>query len=183
MASSVAPAVSHWKIDPAHTLVEFAVKHMVIATVKGRFGGVSGEIRMDEEEIARSELDVAIEAASIDTRNDQRDAHLRSADFLDAATHPTLTFRSRRVEPGKDRHIRVIGDLTIRGTSIEVALDVELLGRNKSPYGQQVAAFHATTTVNRQDWGLKWNQALETGGFLVGDDVKITVDAEAILET
>ncbi|HEX7117275.1 MAG TPA: YceI family protein [Longimicrobiales bacterium] len=171
---------STWTIDAAHTLVEFAVKHMMIATVKGRFGEVSGTIVLDEEALDRSSAEVTIVASSIDTRSADRDAHLRSADFLDVETHPTLTFRSRRVESVGEGRFRVIGDLTIRGTTREVVLDVEDQGRGKDPWGGERAAFSATTEIDRRDYGLTWNAALETGGVLVGDRVRISLEVEAV---
>jgi polyisoprenoid-binding protein YceI len=170
-----------WQIDPAHTLVEFSVRHMMIATVKGRFGTVAGTIRLDDEDPARSAVDVTIDAASVDTRNEQRDAHLRSADFFDVANHPTLTFRSRRVERTREDHYRVTGDLTIRGTTRSVVLDVIEQGRITDPWGATRAAFSARATVNREDFGLTWNQALEAGGVLVSRDVVIDLEVQASL--
>ena len=176
---TVAPT-SQWEIDPAHTDVSFAVKHLMISTVRGRFGSVRGTFRLDEAEPARSSVSVEIDAASIDTRQEQRDAHLRSADFLDAEVHPLLTFASRVVEPtGKDR-LRVTGDLTIRGTSRAVVLDVTDEGRGGDPWGGQRAAFSATTTIDRRDFGLTWNQALEAGGVLVGNEIRISLDVQAV---
>ncbi|HEX6939236.1 MAG TPA: YceI family protein [Longimicrobiales bacterium] len=171
---------STWTIDPAHTTVEFVVKHMMIAKVKGRFADVSGTIVLDEDALERSSVEVEIAAASIDTRVADRDAHLRSADFLDVENHPKLTFRSRRIEPAGEGAFRVVGDLTIRGTTREVVLDVEDQGRGKDPWGGERAAFSATTEIDRRDYGLVWNAALETGGVLVGDNVRINIEVEAV---
>jgi polyisoprenoid-binding protein YceI len=169
-----------WEIDPKHTLVELSVKHMMFTTVKGRFADVGGTITIDEDDPAGYSVEAEIGAASIDTREEQRDAHLRSADFLDAETYPTITFTSRRVEPGRARdELRVIGDLTIRGVTREVALDTTLNGRGQNPWGQQVAGFTAETTINRKDFGLNWNAALEAGGVLVGETVKILIEVQA----
>jgi polyisoprenoid-binding protein YceI len=175
-----APAVTTWKIDPAHSHVEFAVKHLMISTVKGRFADVEGTIVIDEANPADSRVDVQIAAASIDTREAQRDAHLRSADFFDAETYPYLTFVSARVEPKGDDEFAVYGDLTIRGVTRPVVLEGEFLGTNKSPFGTTVAGFSAKTKLNRKDFGLNWNAALETGGVLVGDEIKVSLEIEAV---
>ncbi len=171
-----------WQIDPAHTEVGFAVKHMMIATVRGRFADVSGKITLDEEDLKNSSVEVEIQAASIDTRQEQRDEHLRSADFFDVENHPTLTFRSRRVEPAGKGKFKVIGDLTIRGTSREVVLEATEEGRGKDPWGNERVGFSAGTTIDRRDFGLTWNTALETGGVLVGNDIKISLEVEAVAQ-
>ncbi len=171
---------STWTIDPAHTAVEFAVRHMMITTVKGQFATVSGTLVLDEQDITRSKVDVEIDTSSIDTREPKRDAHLRSADFFEVETYPQITFVSRRVERAGDM-LKVTGDLTIRGTTREIVLDVEDLGRvGKDPWGGERAAFNATGKLNRLDYGLKWNQALEAGGVLVSEDVKLSVDAQLV---
>ncbi|MHB1168151.1 MAG: YceI family protein [Longimicrobiales bacterium] len=172
-------ATSTWTIDPAHTAVEFSVRHLMITTVKGRFGTVSGTLVLDESDIERSKVEVEIDAASIDTREEKRDAHLRSPDFFDVENHPKLTFVSRRVERSGDA-LKVTGDLTIRGTTKQITLDVEDLGRAKDPWGGDRAAFTATGKLNRNEYGLKWNQALETGGVMVSDEVKLTIDAQFV---
>src|SRR3954451_462097 len=162
---STATGRTAWEIDSKHTLGELSVKHMIFPTVKGRFSAVRGTIVLDEDDPTRSSVEAEIDAASIDTREEQRDAHLRSADFLDAEQHPNITFKSRRIEPTRDRdRLRVIGDLTIRGATREVALDTTLNGRGTNPWGQQVAGFTAETSINRKDFGLNWNAALEAGG-------------------
>lgn len=172
-------AKSIWQIDPAHTEVEFAVKHMMISTVKGRFGEVSGTITLDEADLSGSSVEVEIDVASIDTRQADRDAHLRSADFFDVENHPKLTFRSRRVEATEGGGFRIVGDLTIRGETREVVLEGAEEGRGKDPWGNEKAGFSARTSIDRRDFGLTWNSALETGGVLVGNEVKITLDVQA----
>jgi polyisoprenoid-binding protein YceI len=172
--------VTTWAIDPSHTLIEFGVKHMMVSTVKGRFTGVEGTITVDEENPANSRTTVTIDAASITTGNEQRDAHLRSADFLDVETYPVITFNSTSVRPTSKTTFEVTGDLTIRGTTREVTLNVELNGRGVSPYGQEVAGLSATTSLNRQEFGLNWNVALEAGGVLVGPTAKVAIELEAV---
>src|SRR5690606_30884716 len=169
-----------WVIDPAHTTVEFAVKHMMVTTVRGRFGQVSGTIELDEEDLTRSSAEVTIPVASIDTREEQRDAHLRSADFFDAENHPNMTFRTRSIEQAGEDEYRVTGDLTIRGVTREVVLDARLEGRAKKPTGEEVIGLTASTSIDREDYGLKWNVALEAGGWLVGKEVRISLDVQAI---
>ena len=169
-----------WSIDPAHTHVEFAVRHMMIATVKGRFGEVEGSIVLDEQNPSNSSVEARIAAASIETKESNRDAHLRSADFLDAENHPYLTIKSTRVETDGSGGFSAHGDLTIRGVTRPTTLTGEYLGTNKSPYGFQVAGFSAGTKINRKDFGLNWNAALETGGVLVGDEVRISLEVEAV---
>ena len=168
-----------WQIDPIHSLVEFGVKHMMFATVKGRFGGVAGQIVTEGDDPTRGRVEVEIDAASIDTRDERRDTHLRADDFLAQETHPTITFRSTRVEPVGGDRFRVLGDLTIRGVTKEVVLDATFNGRGTNPWGQEVAGYSATTEINRKDYGLQWNAALEGGGFLVGDNVRVTLEVEA----
>jgi polyisoprenoid-binding protein YceI len=169
-----------WQVDGAHSEVSLTVRHMVIAKVRGRFTKWNAKLALDTADLSRSAVEVEIEAASIDTGVADRDTHLRSADFLDAQKFPTLRYRSRRVEaPSKDR-LRVIGDLTIRDVTREVVLDVDYGGQGKDPWGNQRAGFSATTSINRKDFGLTWNQALETGGLLVADRVDIEIELQAI---
>ena len=175
-----APARTTWAIDPSHSLVEFAVKHLVITTTKGRFGKVSGTIVLDEANPARSSVRAEIDAASIETHDAQRDQHLRSGDFFDVDNYPTLSFVSTRVEPRGDDRFLVVGDLTIRGITREVELDATFEGTMVDPWGGVRAAFSATTKVNRKDFGLTWNMPLETGGMVVGDEVKIALEIEAV---
>ena len=172
-----------WKIDPAHSSVEFAVKHMMFTTVRGRFKGVDGTITVDEDNPKNSSVEVDIDAASIDTGSEDRDTHLRSAEFLDVENHPRITFRSRRVEGAhaeQGDRFRVTGDLTIRDTTMEVTLDATFEGIGQDPWGGLRAGFGATTEIDRRDWGLRWNQALETGGVLVGNNVRIEIDVQAV---
>jgi len=174
---------STWTIDASHSLVEFAAKHMMITTVKGRMADVRGTLTIDEARPDRSSVEVEFAAASIDTRAEQRDQHLRSPDFLDVEKYPTVSFRSRRVEGAQGaegKRFRMVGDLTIRGTTREVTLDATFEGRGRDPWGGDRISFSATTTIDRRDFGLTWNAALEAGGFLVGDDIKISIDAEFI---
>lgn len=175
-------AATTWQIDPAHTDVGFAVKHMMISTVKGRFADVSGTITLDDDDLSKSSVEVEIKAASIDTRQPDRDAHLRSADFFDVEKYPTLTFKSRRVEPLDNGKFRVIGDLTIRDVTREVVLEASEEGRGKDPWGGERIGFSASTKIDRRDFGLTWNTALETGGVLVGNDIKITLEVEAVAQ-
>jgi polyisoprenoid-binding protein YceI len=178
MKTVIAPARTTWSIDPAHTSVEFAVRHLMITTVKGRFTEVSGTVTMDED--GQGEVDIQIAVATIDTRNPQRDAHLRSADFFDVDRFPTMTFRSTRVERGQADSFKLIGDLTLRGVTREVTLDVTSEGRANDPWGGVRAGFSATARIKRSDFGLTWNQVLETGGVAVGDEVKITLDVQLV---
>ncbi len=169
-----------WNIDPAHSAVHFKVRHMMISNVRGEFESFTGKVDFDPENPLATKVDIAIDAASINTREEQRDAHLRSPDFLNAEEYPHLTFKSKRVEVLSDDRARLIGDLTIRDVTREVALDVEYAGMAQSPWGTTSAGFTATTTINRKDWNLTWNQALETGGVLVGDNIKIDIELEII---
>lgn len=169
-----------WQIDPTHTTVGFTGKHMMFTTVRGGFRDVSGTIALDEANPAASSVEVEINAASIDSGVEQRDGHLKGADFLDVENNPKVTFKSTRVEPrGADR-ARVTGDLTIRGVTRPVTLETQLTGRGTNPWGKQVVGFEGTTRINRKDFGLTWNVALETGGFLVSDELKIELDVQAV---
>jgi len=178
-------ALSTWTIDPAHTSVEFSAKHMMITTVRGSFGDVKGTITIDARNPDRSHVEAEIGAASIDTRTEQRDQHLRSADFLDVEQFPTITFRSTKVAGAHAREgdtFKVMGDLTIRGTTLPVTLECTYDGRGKDPWGGERAAFTASTTIDRRDWKLMWNQALETGGILVSNEIRISIEAQAVLQ-
>lgn len=166
-----------YAIDPAHSSVEFAVRHMMISTVKGRFGDVSGTIVFPEQE--QPTVDVTIAVPSIDTRNEQRDAHLRSADFFDVEQFPAITFRGTRARRAGDGWT-LEGDLTIRGVTRPVTLSVTEEGAGVDPWGNEKVAFSATTRFNRGDFGLTWNAALETGGVLVSDEVKVSIDAQLV---
>lgn len=169
-----------WTIDSAHSEINFTVRHMMISNVRGRFEKFSGEVEFDEYDPTLSKVDVQLEAASINTREAQRDGHLRSADFLNVEQYPYVTFKSTRIEVIDDIEGKVYGDLTIRNITRPVVLDVEYAGMAKSPYGTTSAGFSASTTINRKEWGLVWNVALETGGVLVGEDIKINIELEII---
>lgn len=170
---------SVWQLDPMHTLVEFSGKHMMFTTVKGHFKSVRGSIVLDEANPSNSSVEVEIDTPSLYSGVDYRDNHLKSPDFLDIENHPVIAFKSTRVEPIDSEHARVIGDLTIRGVTREVVLDTELTGRGKNPRKDEIIGFDAKTSFNRKDFGLTWNMALETGGFLVGDTIKIEIALEA----
>lgn len=172
-----------WKIDLAHSHIQFSVRHMMISTVRGEFKDFSGTIDFDRKNPENTQVHVEIDASSIDTRVEDRDNHLRSADFLYVEEYPTITYESTRVELIDDENARLIGNLTIRGESREVPVEVELQGIAKSPWGQTVAGFKGEATFNRKDWDLTWNQALETGGVLVGDKVKVDIEVELIKES
>lgn len=169
-----------WKIDPAHSEITFSVRHMMITNVSGRFENFTGTVDFNEQDPAASNVDVQIDAASINTREAQRDGHLKSPDFLYAEKYPYLTFRSKRIDVLDSNHGRVIGDLTIRDVTKEVVLDVEYAGLVKSPFGHSSAGFSATAELKRKDWALEWNVALETGGWLVGDTIKVNIEVELI---
>jgi len=169
-----------WNVDSSHSGVHFAVRHMVVTKVRGAFTRYQGTINFDEQKPEASKVSVQIEAASIDTREPQRDGHLRSADFFDVERYPTLSFESTKVEKLKGNNYRVTGDLTIHGVTQPVELEVEYLGIGKDPWGNERISFEAETSVNRKDFGLNWNQSLETGGVLVGDKVEISIDLEGI---
>ena len=174
---------STWQLDPAHTLVEFSGKHMMFTTVKGHFKSVRGTIVLDEDDPSRSSVEVEIDTSSLYSGVENRDTHLKSPDFLDIERYPTITFTSTRVERQALDHAKVIGNLTIRGITREVVLDTELAGRGKDPRGREVISFDAQTQINRKDFELTWNMALETGGFLVGDIIKIELAVEAMKQS
>ncbi len=167
-----------WTVDPAHSRIGFAIKHLMIATVRGSFTQVRGSVVVDESDPTTAVVDITIPTASVNTADEKRDAHLRSPDFFDAERFPNMTFRSKRVENTSGNSFRIVGDLTIRDVTREVVLDAELLGRAKDPWGNERAGFEATTKFKRSDYGLTWNAALETGGVLVGDEVKVSIEAE-----
>jgi polyisoprenoid-binding protein YceI len=171
--------IKTWSLDPAHTQVGFAVKHLMISNVKGRFPTVSGSVHLDDD-AEHTDVDISIDAASITTGDQKRDAHLRSADFLNVDEHPTLHFKGRRVEGKIESKFALHGDLTIRGVSKPVTLYVINEGRVTDPWGNERVGYSATTTINRKDFGLEWNMALEAGGVLVGDEVRITIETELV---
>jgi polyisoprenoid-binding protein YceI len=172
-----------WQIDSAHSGIHFSVRHLVIAKVRGQFSRWSGSVEVPEGDFSRATVRATIDASSIDTGVADRDAHLRSADFLDVAAFPEMTFESRRVEALADDRLRLHGDLTLRGVVREVVLDVEASGIATDPWGNVRAGFTARTSLDRKDFGLTWNQALETGGVLVGDKVEIEIEVEAVRQS
>ena len=178
--STSTAARATYQIDPTLTTVEFIVKHLMFSKVRGRFSGVSGTIFVPEGSTVPSEIDVTIDAASVDTREKKRDGHLKSADFLDVANHPQLTFRSTSVSGSAD-HLNVTGDLTLHGVTKSVQLDTTQDGAAVDPLGNSRIAFSATTTINRKDYGLVLRPPLEAGGLLVGEDIKIELSIQAIL--
>lgn len=174
------PAPEHYVIDPSHSSAQFSVRHLMISNVKGEFAGMTGTIAYHPDNLEASRVEAVIDANTINTRDEQRDAHLRSADFFDTAKHPTLTFRSKEFTSSNGR-LGVRGDLTIRGVTREVLLAVDgPTSEVKDPWGNYRFGVTATARVNRKDWGLMWNSVLETGGVMVGDEVTITLDLEAM---
>ena len=184
MTTATSPTkTSTWNIDPAHTTIEFSAKHMMITNVRGRIADVSGTVTIDEAQPDRSSAEVVMTAKSLDTRSEQRDQHLRSADFLDVERFDTITFRSRRIQGASAKEgatFKVVGDLTIRDVTREVTLDATYEGRGKDPWGGERVSFSADTKIDRREFGLVWNAALETGGVLVGNDVKIHLEVQAV---
>lgn len=180
MATTLAPQIGTrtWNLDAAHTSVEFAVKHLMISTVKGRFGDVKGVITGDINNPESFDLNVDIDVASIDTRQGQRDAHLRSADFFDAEQFPTIHFVGKKIVGDVETEFKLVGEITIRDVTREVVLDVTNEGAVKDPWGNDRVGFSAKTRIDRREFGLTYNQALETGGFVVGDEIRISIDAE-----
>lgn len=177
-AQPIAEVATQWQLDPVHTSVDFSVRHLMIASVKGSFDELAGSISIDPENESKSSVEVTIQAASVNTRQAQRDAHLRSADFFDVEKWPTLTFRGGRVEGDIDGEFKLYGDLTIRDVTRPVVLDVTKEGEGSDPWGNFRAGFSATTKIDRRGFGLTYNQALETGGVVVGDEIKISVDVQ-----
>jgi polyisoprenoid-binding protein YceI len=172
-------ATSTWKIDPAHTSAQFAVKHLMISTVRGAFSKVNGTVTVDDQDISKSVVDVTIDVSTVDTREPSRDKDLRSDKFFDVEHFPTMTFKSKKVERVSSGKLKVTGDLTIRGVTKEVVLDIDgPTAPVTDPWGNQRAAVSATTKVNRLDYGVKWNATMDGGGVVVSDQVDITIDAE-----
>jgi polyisoprenoid-binding protein YceI len=169
-----------WEIDSSHSSVHFSVRHLVIARVRGLFARWSGTVQVPDGDFSKATVSVTIDASSIDTRVADRDTHLKSADFLDVAQHPELRFVGKRVQARSGSETDVVGDLTIKGTTREVVLRVEQHGQAKDPWGNVRAAFTAKTSIDRKDFGLTWNQVLETGGVMVGDRVEIEAEIEAV---
>ena len=183
--ATVAPAAgarTAWKLDPIHSLVEFSAKHLMITTVKGRIADVVGTVYTDEKDPKKSSVEATLKAASLDTRTDQRDQHLRSADFLNAEVYPEIKFRSTRIEGDKE-NFKLTGDLTIRDVTKPVTLDVQFEGKTKDPWGGERVGFSGTGKIDRRDFGLTWNQALEAGGVVVGNEIKINLEVQAVKVT
>jgi polyisoprenoid-binding protein YceI len=170
-----------WEIDPSHATAQFGVRHMMISTVRGAFEKVSGRLVLDEADPTRSTIDISIDAASVSSREPKRDAHLRSADFFDVERHPTITFRSTRIQAAARDQYRVTGDLTIRGVTKPATLLVSgPTAPQRAPWGTIARGVSAAGKVNRKDWGLNWNAVIEAGGFVVGDEVELTFEAELL---
>jgi polyisoprenoid-binding protein YceI len=168
-----------YQIDPRHSSAQFAVTHLMISTVRGEFHGVNGTVVVDDSDITKSSVDVTIDATSVDTREPDRDKHLKSADFFDVANHPTITFKSTKVESAGSGRLKVTGDLTVRGISKQVVLEVTApRSPIKDPWGLQRTAISGSANINRQDFGVAWNKKLDSGGVVVGDNVDITLDVE-----
>lgn len=184
MAALAAPALaqsSSWEIDPSHSSAQFSVRHMMVSNVRGEFTKISGTLNLDEKEITRSSVQVAIDATTINTREPERDKHLKSADFLDVTKYPVLTFVSKKLERSGEGRLKLTGDLTIHGVTKEVVFDLEgPTPEAKDPWGNIRRGVSASARINRQDFGLMWNTTLETGGILVGEEVGITLDIELI---
>jgi polyisoprenoid-binding protein YceI len=180
-SATLQAATSTWNIDPVHSVAEFKVKHMMISNVKGQFTTVKGTLVLDEADLTKSHVEAFIDAASITTRDPQRDTHLKSTDFLDVEKFPVLSFKSTRINPSGDAELAVTGDLTIHGVTRNVTFTVEgPTPPAKDPWGNTRLGLSATTKISRKDFGLNWNAALETGGILVGDEVTITLDVQFI---
>ena len=175
-------ATSTWKLDPRHSSAQFSVRHLAISTVRGAFSKVNGTVQLDDQDITKSSVDVTIDVSTVDTREPDRDKDLRSDKFFDVEHFPTMTFKSKKVAQVAPGKLKVTGDLTIRGVTKEVVLDVDgPTAPVTDPWKNQRAAVNATMKVNRQDFGVKWNATMDNGGVVVGDDVNITIDAEMIM--
>jgi polyisoprenoid-binding protein YceI len=180
MTTAILPEIATWQLDASHSSVGFSVKHLMIATVKGSFGKFEASLNGEENDLAKAGIEVKIDAASIDTANDQRDGHLRSPDFFDAEQFPTISFVGKRIEGNSFGAFKLIGDLTVRGVTKEIVLDATFEGRAKDPWGNSRLGYAAKGKINRSDFGLNWNQALEAGGVLVSEEVKISVEASFV---
>ncbi len=180
LVSAGSASASEWTLDPTHVTAQFSIKHLMVSTVRGQFDKVSGTLNFDDKDPTKSVVEISIETKSINTREAKRDEHLRSPDFFDAANHPAITFKSTKVTKAGKNKFKVTGDLTMRGVTKPVTLDVTVTDAVKSPWGQSVRGVSATGKLNRKDWGLSWNKGLETGGLLVGDEVQLNIDAEFV---
>jgi polyisoprenoid-binding protein YceI len=185
LATSTLPAIAEtttWKIDPRHSDAQFGVTHLMVSTVRGEFHGINGTIVMDDKDITNSRVDVTLDATTVDTREPDRDKHLKSPDFFDVAEFPTMTFKSTKVEQNGPDKLKVTGDLTIRGVTKQVVLDVTApKPAIKDTWGLQRTGISATAKINRQDFGVSWNKKLDAGGVVVGDQVDIVLDVEMII--
>ena len=182
LAALAAPAFaqSSWEIDPAHSNVQFGVRHMMISTVHGKFTKFTATATGDEKDAAHAGVQASIDVASIDTGDEKRDAHLKTADFFDAEKFPTITFKSTKVEAAGDRRFKLHGDLTMHGVTKPVVLDVEATPEVKGMRGETRAGARATTKINRKDFGISWSKSMDGGGVVVGDEVEVTIDVEAV---
>jgi polyisoprenoid-binding protein YceI len=178
-----AAQVSTWQIDPAHSAAQFSVRHMMISTVRGDFQKLTGTLQLDEKDVTKSTIEVTIDTTTVDTREDRRDTHLKSADFLDVVNFPTMTFKSKSVSAAGEGRLKVTGDLTIRGVTKEVVLDVEGPTPAIKMGNSTRRGVSATTRINRKDFGVSWSRTLDGGGVVVSDDVNITLDVEFLLKT
>lgn len=169
-----------YSIDTAHTMVQFSVRHMMISKVHGQFEKFTGTVNLNEANPSNTTLDIQVETTSVNTREGQRDGHLRSPDFFNSEAYPYMTFKSSHVEVLDAAHANLFGDLTIRGVTKPLKLEVEFTGKAKSPWGLTSLGFMASGKINRKDWGLTWNQALETGGILVGEEIEIEIELELV---
>jgi polyisoprenoid-binding protein YceI len=183
-AASQSVKPTEWKLDPAHSAAHFSVRHLMISNVRGEFTKIGGSVLLNPADPTKSSVEVTIDAGSLSTREPQRDEHLRSADFFDVAKYPTLTFRSKRIEKLGEEYFKVTGDLTIHGVTKEITFDIEGPTPSvKDPWGNVRAGITGTTKINRKDFGLVWNALTESGGVMVGDEVKINIEAELIQQT
>jgi polyisoprenoid-binding protein YceI len=172
---------STWDIDTGHASANFAVKHLMISTVNGTLGDVTGKVEVDDKDVTKSKIEATIDVKGINTKQAKRDEHLRSKDFFDVEKFPTMTFKSTKIEKGEGTKLKVTGDLTIKGVTKSVTLDGDLTAEVANPFSKaKTRGFSGTTSINRKDFGLAWNVALETGGVVVGDEVKISVDTEVV---
>lgn len=172
-----------WEIDTAHSQSTFSVKHLMVTTVRGQFGKTSGKVQWNGKDVSTISVEATIDATTINTREQKRDDHLRSADFFDVEKYPHITFKSKKVELTGDDEARITGDLTIRDITREVVIEAEYLGQTNSPFGDKRVGFSGSTKIDREQWGLTWNVAMEAGGVLVSKDIKISLDVEAVLVT
>ncbi len=172
---------STWEIDSGHAAANFAVKHLAISTVNGSLGEVTGKVEVDDKDVTKSKIEASIDVKGLNTKQAKRDDHLRSKDFFEVEKFPTITFKSTKIEKGEGNRLKVTGDLTIKGTTKSVTLDGELTAEVANPFSKaKTRGFSATTSLNRKDYGLTWNSTLETGGLLVGEDVKVNIEAEVV---